>query len=141
MAPAYETFFHLQADDLLPLHTSIFVAHHIGPRLGQYQHRLLGDDPDKPALFVQTLTVRQLTLQTVKNYRVRAPIELERHPDVAGSDHRIWPTGASFVWPPGPGPNDEGLNVYTGPQPGERAHPTENRAARRARRRARSRID
>ena len=58
MAPAYGTFFHLQAKDLLPLHTSIFIARHIGPRQGQYQHRLLADGPDRPKLFIQTLTVR-----------------------------------------------------------------------------------
>lgn len=136
MAPAYRTFFHLWAEDLLPLHTSIFVANHIGSRPGQYQHRLLGNDPDRPSLFIQTLTVRHLTLQVVKSYQVRAPVELERHPAVAGSDHRIWPTGPSFLWPSGPGLNDEALTLYTGPQPGECARPAGNRAGRRARRRA-----
>jgi hypothetical protein len=117
MAPVYGTFFHLQAKDLLPFHTSIFIAHHIGPRQGQYQHRLLADGPDRPKLFIQTLTVRQLTVQVVKHYVWRAPVTLERHQAVAGMDHQIWPVGPAFVWPPGPGLDDEGLMLYTGPQP------------------------
>lgn len=120
MAPAYKTFFDIQGEDLLPLHTSIFVAHHIGPREGQYQHRLLGEGPDAPRLFVQTLTMRRLTVQVVKNYVIRAPVEPERHPAVANVGHRIWPVGPSFTWPPGPGLDDHGLTLYTGPQPGTR---------------------
>lgn len=138
LAPAYPTFLDLQAEGLLPLHTSMFTARHIGPRQGQYQHRLLGDGSDLPSLFIQTFTIRQLTVQVVKNYRVRAPIELERDPAVGEADHRIWPVGPSFVWPPGPGLDDSGLTVYTGPQPRSRRW-RGNRAARGERGRARFR--
>ncbi len=138
LAPAYPTFFDLQSEGLLPLHTSIFTARHIGPRQGQYQHRLLANNPDIPSLFVQTFTIRQLTVQVVKNYHVRAPIDLERDPTVANRDRRIWPVGLSFVWPTGPGLDDDGLTIYTGLQTRSRRW-TGNRAARRASARARSR--
>jgi hypothetical protein len=117
MGPAARTFYEIQGDDLPPLHVSVFVAHHIGPRQGQYQHRLLGNDPDRPSLLVQTFTIRELTVQVVRNFHVRAPVELERDPAIAGSDHRIWPPAAAFAWPPGPGLDDDGLTIYTGPMP------------------------
>ncbi|MBA2764377.1 MAG: hypothetical protein H0U42_06785 [Thermoleophilaceae bacterium] len=114
-AVASKTFFEIQSHDLLPLHTSVFVAHHVGPRQGQYQCRLLGK-PDRPVCFVQTFTIKQLTIQVVNNYLVRAPIEFERDPRLGNVDQRIWPTGADFDWPMENGLDDAGLTIYTGPQ-------------------------
>lgn len=114
----YGTLYALRDQRLLPPHISVFTARHTGPRRGQYQHRLLGKDPDRPDLLVQTFTIRQLTVQVVRNYTGHFPVTLERDPRIAGAERLIWPSGDPFRWPPGPGLDDGGLTIYTGPQPG-----------------------
>jgi hypothetical protein len=117
---SYETFFDIQGEDLLPLNTSIFIARHVGPRQGQYQHRLLArpGHEDRPTCFIATFTIRELVVQVVKNFTAHEPLMLERDPRVEGNDALIWPAAPDDVdWPVGPGLDDQELTIYTGPQP------------------------
>jgi len=115
MTKAYPAFYEMQTKGQLPPHCSVFVARHVGLRVGQYQHRLLAWPSGTPAAFVQTLTIGELTVQSVKNYIRRAPLEMTRDARVVGADRRIWPTTGMFAWPPGLALSDENLDVYTGP--------------------------
>jgi len=117
MAKAYPVFYELQAVGKLAPHCSVFMARHVGLRVGQYQHRLLALSPDRPAAFVQTLTVGELVLQVVRSYLGHSQIEITRDPRVAGCDRRIWPATGTFTWPPGDALSDTDLDVYTGPHP------------------------
>jgi hypothetical protein len=139
---SYETFYAIQGTDLLPLNTSIFIAHHVGARQGQYQHRLLAPHgTETPAFFIATFTVRQLVIQIARNFTAHEPVIFERDPRVEGCDDLIWPATEDVLnWPRDRGLDDEALSVFTGPQPSRSRRWTEQRtvnAQSRAKNRAR----
>ncbi len=113
-AAAYPVFYETQAAGTLPAIVSVFTARHLGTLVGQYQHRLLGS-PDRPAVFIQTFTTGELTLQVIRSYLGHRVLAVNRDPLVAGRDRRIWPVTGMFTWPPGDALSDAELALYTGP--------------------------
>lgn len=105
----------------LPANMSVFLAAHEGPRVGQYQHRLLADaETQKPELFIGTITIKHLVVQVIEDIAEDGEVKTFQHDHrVGGNEARIWPFSPPFKWPPRRALTDLGLEIFGGPQPGE----------------------
>jgi hypothetical protein len=102
---------------------SVFLAAHVGQRVGQYQHRLLADvGTEKPELFLGTITMKHLVVQVLEDIANDGEVKTFQHDyRVGGYEARIWPFCEPFAWPPRRALTDLGLEIFGGPQPGDLA--------------------
>jgi hypothetical protein len=117
----HEMYESSQNEPTLPADMSVFLAAHIGLRVGQYAHRLLADaETRNPELFIGTITIKHLVVQVIEDIAGDGEIKTFQHDHrVGGYEERIWPFTEPFPWPPRRALTDLGLEVFGGPKPGE----------------------